>query len=322
MPSQLSGAELIASTQSRHLVFDTETTGLGADHRIVELGIVEIINRKLTGRVFHKYINPERSVDPDAERVHGLSSRFLSDQPKFRDVVDELLAFLGKPGGSLLVAHNATFDVNKLNAEFQRLGLPFRINESFEIIDTMKESRKLWPGQRATLDAMCARLGVSLSEREVNGLHGALADSNILARAFLAMTAGQVHFGYSLGPQAGAATGRRVDRAHIGRLKVVAATPAEESAHARLCDAIEKSSGGYCGFRGKWSGPERAEPARLADTAPVSGTGTVPPRAISSSSAAPVPFAEHPVLNSMEDPATGHRTVVAGPRGMDFSPSI
>jgi len=316
---------VMGSLEERYLIFDTETTGLGADHRVLEIGIVEVVNRKPTGRAFHKYINPERSIDADAERVHGLSARFLADKPKFREIVDELLEFLGRPRGSKLVAHNATFDVNKLNAEFERLGISFRINESFEIIDTMKLSRKKWPGQRATLDAICDRLSVSRSERQVSGLHGALADSHILVRVFLAMTAGQEQLSYSEGRQAIAATGAKLDRTQIGPLRIVYASTDEQGAHSRLCDSIEKSSGGYCGFRGKWTKPESAENARAepAVKAAEFGSGTAAPVAAKPSPAiiAPqIPAAPsstpNPVKAVLVEPS------VVTPVEVEFVPSI
>src|SRR6185437_1556195 len=194
IPEGVSGKSTSA-TNGRVCVFDTETTGLGAEHRVVEIGIVELVNRRPTGREFHAYINPERSIDQDAERVHGLSRQFLADKPKFREICGELIKFLGHDG--TLVAHQAQFDIDKLNAEFQRVGVSYRIDARFEIIDTMKLSRKQYPGQRASIDALGARLGVSLREREQTGFHGALIDSRILGRMFLAMTAGQSRFGCS-----------------------------------------------------------------------------------------------------------------------------
>lgn len=274
----LSVVRAVSTPQSneleRILVFDTETTGLGADHRVVEIGVVEIINRRVTGREFHVYINPERSIDRDAEDVHGLSARFLADKPKFHEIADEFIEFLGDD--AKLTAHNATFDINKLNAEFKRMGSTFKIDEKFEIIDTMKLSRKQFPGQRATMDALCDRLNVSRHEREVSGLHGALIDSRILARVFLQMTAGQVQLGYSEGRQSIAAAGTKIDRSKYPSLKVVYASTDEQSSHGRLCDAIEKVSGGYCGFRGKWTKPEK-ETAKMDTTAKTAefGSGTV-----------------------------------------------
>lgn len=323
----------MGSTQSRYLVFDTETTGLGADHRVVEIGIVEIVNRRRTGREFHKYINPERSIDADAERVHGLSARFLAGKPRFREIVDELIEFLGKAGDCQLVAHNATFDVNKLNAEFARLGLSFRIDDAFEIIDTMKLSRKIHPGQRASLDAICDRYGISRSQRQVTGLHGALDDSQILASAFLAMTAGQGQLGYSQGRQAVAATGSKLDRSKYGPLKVINATPDEESAHARLCDAIEKSSGGYCGFRGKWTKPEKSESAKMESQAPAPefGSGTAAPApmpakpslghlVMTATIAQPTPVAPPTVVEQPKPAAKPSEVTAAGE--IEFAPSI
>jgi DNA polymerase-3 subunit epsilon len=305
----------IAGTQGRKLVFDTETTGLGADHRVVEIGVVEIVNRRPTGREFHVYLNPERSIDADAERIHGLSARFLADKPKFREIANDFIEFLGSDGD--LVAHNATFDVNKLNAEFEHIGSSFRINTAFQIIDTMKVARKMWPGQSATMDRVCARLNVSTTEREVSGLHGALFDARILTRMFLAMTAGQVHFGYSEGRQAIAASGIKLDRSRIGKLRVIQPSAIEEIAHAKLCDAIEKSSGGYCGFRGKWTKPEKAEPAKVET--PAFGAGTVPaaPAAAQRSPAAVVLRPEPTTSSPTSAPA-----MERGTAEIEFAPEI
>jgi DNA polymerase-3 subunit epsilon len=258
----------------RFLVIDTETTGLGADHRVVEIGVVEIVNRRVTGREFHVYVNPERSMDAEAESVHGLTSRFLADKPKFHEIADEFIEFLGE--NAQLVAHHATFDINKINAEFKRLGSSFMLDETFQIVDTMKLSRKMFPGQRATMDALCDRLNVSRQERQVSGLHGALVDARILARVFLQMTAGQVQLGYSEGRQAIAAAGSKLDRTKFPSLRIVYATTEEESSHARLCDLIEKASGGYCGFRGKWTTPEKETvKMEVAPNTAEFGSGTV-----------------------------------------------
>lgn len=256
----------LLGANGRFCVFDTETSGLGAEHRVIEIAAVEIVDRRLTGREFHAYLNPERSIEAAAERVHGLSARFLADKPKFRDVQADFLGFLADSGE--LVAHNAPFDIRMLDGEFARLGLPCRMAQRFTIIDTMKLARKLHPGQAASLDALCRRYQVSCAEREASGHHSALADSRILSRLFLAMTAGQVHLAYSEGRAPTPAPLQILERRTRPVLKVVYATPDEERAHSHLCDAIEKSSGGQCGFRGRWV--KASERASLPATSPAS----------------------------------------------------
>lgn len=169
----------------REIVFDTETTGLdpARGDRLVEIGCVEIVNRFLTGRVFHCYLNPQRPMSPDAFAVHGLSDAFLADKPVFRDVADEFLAFIGEDA---LVAHNASFDLNFLNHELKRLGkgpiAPGRV------IDTLMIARRRHPGQQNSLDALCARYGIDNSRRTK---HGALLDSEILAEVYAELTGGK-----------------------------------------------------------------------------------------------------------------------------------
>jgi len=305
-------------SRGRICVLDTETTGLGADHRVVEIGVVEIINRRPTGREFQAYINPERSIDPEAQSKHGLSAQFLADKPKFREICTPFIEFVGDEG--ILVAHNARFDIDKLNAELQRVASTYRLDQRFEIIDTLKLSREQSPGQRATVDAIATRLGVSLREREQTGFHGALADARILSRIFLAMTAGQANFGYSEGREDHPAMGAKLDRSKLGPLKVVYATPDELNAHSRLCNAIEKASGGYCGFRGKWSKQE--------NEAVVVAALSVPAPEFGSDTAAPARSGVHPAastaLSSTVTPnaPARARVVSGGSNTLEFSPSI
>src|SRR5579862_3497439 len=172
----------------RQIVLDTETTGLEPElnHRVIEIGCVELVNRRATGRTFHRYLNPERDIDDGALAVHGISRTDLDGQPRFADVVDELLTFLH---GAELVIHNAAFDVAFLDAELARLpGNPRQIAGLCQVLDTLSLARELHPGQRNSLDALCKRYSVDNSARE---LHGALLDARILADVYLAMTGGQ-----------------------------------------------------------------------------------------------------------------------------------
>jgi DNA polymerase-3 subunit epsilon len=175
----------------RQIALDTETTGIRVEdgHRVIEIGCVELINRKLTGRHFHYYLNPERVVDAGAVAVHGLTNDFLRDKPLFESIADEFIAFIAD---AEVIIHNAPFDVSFLNHELKFLnrGLkPFA--EYCQIIDTLPMARKRHVGQRNSLDALCKRYGVDHSKRE---LHGALLDANLLAQVYLAMTGGQGNF--------------------------------------------------------------------------------------------------------------------------------
>lgn len=169
----------------RQVVLDTETTGIGDGHRIIEIGCVELVNRKLTGRHYHQYINPQRLVDPEAMEVHGITDEFLEDKPLFEHVASDFLAFIK---GAQLVIHNAPFDVGFMDMEFSRLrGFP-KTRDVCSVLDTLVLAREMHPGQRNSLDALCRRYGIDNSHRE---LHGALLDSEILADVYLFMTGGQ-----------------------------------------------------------------------------------------------------------------------------------
>ena len=173
----------------RQVVLDTETTGLSTadDHRIIEIGCVELVNRRLTGKTFHQYINPEREIDSGAIEVHGITNESLADKPKFVEIVDDFMQFIE---GAELVIHNAAFDVGFLDHELTKLpDEARRIKESCTILDTLKLARDKHPGQKNNLDALCRRYEVDNSNRE---LHGALLDAEILADVYLAMTGGQV----------------------------------------------------------------------------------------------------------------------------------
>ncbi len=177
----------------RQIVLDTETTGLSWEkgNRVVEIGCVELFERRPTGRTFHTYLNPECEFEPGAQEVTGLTLEFLADKPKFADVAEEFLAFID---GAELVIHNAAFDVGFLDAELARLGAQFgRIRERAGVEDSLELARQRYPGQRNSLDALCKRLGVDNSHRQ---LHGALLDAQLLAEAYLALTAGQSEIGF------------------------------------------------------------------------------------------------------------------------------
>ena len=171
----------------RQIVLDTETTGLSADagDRIIEIGCVELINRKLTGRTFHYYLNPERESHEDALKVHGISNEFLLDKPKFIEVYEEFLVFIND---AELIIHNAAFDVGFLNKELQNCGSLPLLNHVVKILDTLAMAKEIYPGKRNSLDALCDRLGVNNSART---LHGALLDAELLADVYICLTRGQ-----------------------------------------------------------------------------------------------------------------------------------
>lgn len=226
----------------RQVVLDTETTGLEpqAGHRIIEIGGIELVNRRPTQNNFHRYINPARVVDPGALEVHGLDNDFLEDKPYFEDVAEEFLDFVS---GAELVIHNADFDVAFLNHELARLDdKPSDIRERCGVLDTLALARRLHPGQRNNLDSLAKRYEVDNSERD---LHGALLDARILAEVYLAMTGGQASL--SLGGQTDVTqptelTITRIDRNGL-ELTVLRADPEEQAAHAAMLARIGEKSG-------------------------------------------------------------------------------
>ena len=225
----------------RQIVLDTETTGLEPElgHRIIEIGGVEMINRKLTGRHYHQYINPQRDIDDGAFEVHGISQEFLADKPLFAEISQEFLDFVQ---GAELVIHNAPFDVGFLNHEFARLGNKSKIIKLemvCEIKDSLALARKKHPGQKNNLDALCRRYEVDNSQRD---LHGALLDAEILADVFLLLTGGQTSlFGQAANEQGDQQSGEElvqaIDREGLA-LKVVRAADEELEAHQTLLDFI------------------------------------------------------------------------------------
>ncbi|MGH8299668.1 MAG: DNA polymerase III subunit epsilon [Steroidobacteraceae bacterium] len=229
----------------RQIVLDTETTGLepSLGHRIIEVGCVELLNRRVTGRTFHRYLNPERDIDLGAEAVHGLQRQDLARQPRFAQIVDELLEFIG---GSELVIHNAEFDIAFLDAELRRAERTVMMSELCRVLDTLVLAREMHPGQRNNLDALCKRYNVDNSRRE---LHGALLDAGILADVYLAMTGGQGALPLSESASGSATVGAGQVRALVrpsAPLRVLGATDQELRAHRDMLALIAKSSGGRC----------------------------------------------------------------------------
>lgn len=231
----------------RQIVLDTETTGLepSQGHRIIEIGCVELINRKLTGRHYHQYIKPEREIDEGAIEVHGITNEFLADKPVFKDIADEFIEFVD---GAELVIHNAPFDVGFLNHEFNLLGRGSTvINDRCSILDTLALARNKHPGQKNNLDALCKRYGADNSARD---LHGALLDAEILADVYLLMTGGQTNLalggaGSSNGMDDG---GEELVRVSADRkpLPIIRASAEELALHEKKLAEIEKASGGEC----------------------------------------------------------------------------
>ncbi|MFC0251816.1 DNA polymerase III subunit epsilon [Massilia consociata] len=228
----------------RQIVLDTETTGLNprTGDRIIEVGCVEIFNRKLTGNNFHRYINPERDSDEAALAVHGLSTEFLSDKPKFHEIVDELRAFVQ---GAEVIIHNAPFDLGFLNAEFQRLGLPPFTDHCSGVIDTLVQAKELHPGKRNSLDALCDRYEISNAHRK---LHGALLDSELLADVYLAMTRGQNSLTMDVAVES-ASAGDLGEAGPLGEIIVVAASSDELAAHEEVLAGLDKNVKGSCIWR-------------------------------------------------------------------------
>lgn len=226
---------------TRQIILDTETTGLNAatGDRVIEIGCVEMVNRRLTGRNLHFYINPEREIDAGAMAVHGITNEFVADKPKFAEVVNEIRDYVQ---GAEAIIHNAAFDLGFLDMEFQRLGLPtFREHLSGHI-DTLREARQMFPGKRNSLDALCDRLGVSNAHRT---LHGALLDAELLAEVYLAMTRGQNTLVIDMleGGESASAETAAVDLSTL-ELPVLQATETEAQAHAGVLKEIDKASGG------------------------------------------------------------------------------
>ncbi|WP_042261346.1 DNA polymerase III subunit epsilon [Paraburkholderia heleia] len=231
----------------RQIILDTETTGLNArtGDRIIEIGCVELVNRRLTGNNLHFYVNPERDSDPGALAVHGLTTEFLSDKPKFAEVADEILDFIRDAD---IIIHNAPFDIGFLDAELALLGKPAFKEHCGEVIDTLVQAKQIFPGKRNSLDALCDRFGISNAHRT---LHGALLDSELLAEVYLAMTRGQESLVIDmLGEHAapGAAAAPRIQLESID-LPVIMANEEEIAEHNAVLDGLDKAIKGTSVWR-------------------------------------------------------------------------
>jgi len=232
----------------RQIIVDTETTGLepSQGHRIIEIGCVEIINRRLTGNHYHQYLQPDRDIDEAAMEVHGITGEFLADKPRFPEIVDDFMKFVE---GAELIIHNAPFDVGFLNHELKLAEAGWgEITDYCTVVDTLVLARTLHPGQKNSLDALCRRYGIDNSQRT---LHGALLDAEILADVYLAMTGGQSKLMLDGAEEvAGAREGgiRRLDGKRPA-LKVVPASPHELEMHQQRLAAIDRACGGRCVWR-------------------------------------------------------------------------
>jgi DNA polymerase-3 subunit epsilon len=230
----------------RQIVLDTETTGLNprSGDRIIEIGCVEIVNRRLTGNNFHSYINPERDSEEGALAVHGLTTEFLSDKPKFAEIANELRDYVRD---AEIIIHNAPFDLAFLDAEFARLGFPRFVEHVETVTDTLVQAKEMHPGKRNSLDALCDRYGISNAHR---ALHGALLDAELLAEVYLAMTRGQNSLTIDLAVEDKAAGSEEmIEAAPIADLIVLQATEEELSAHEALLDRLDKDVKGACLWR-------------------------------------------------------------------------
>jgi DNA polymerase III subunit epsilon len=248
----------------RQIVFDTETTGLEPElgHRIIEIGAIELVNRRRTGRQFHRYLCPDRTIDPGAAQVHGLTTEFLSGQPRFADIFDELREFVA---GAELIIHNAPFDVAFMDAELAMLAAKGVLEQKVTtrdvcgVLDTLALARQMHPGQRNSLDALCKRYSVDNSHRD---LHGALLDADLLLEVYLAMTGGQGALTLDDKATAAdiAATATKAVRP-AGTLVVRRATAEELQSHQAMLELLDKKSGGRTAWRRFEPAPEAAPPA-------------------------------------------------------------
>ncbi|XKM14164.1 DNA polymerase III subunit epsilon [Orbaceae bacterium ac157xtp] len=236
-------------TPERQIVLDTETTGMNKDggnhydgHKIIEIGAVEVVNRRLTGNHFHVYINPERLVDPEAFEVHGISDEFLKDKPVFTQVAQEFINFID---GAELIIHNASFDVGFMDYEFRLANIDFVTENHCKITDTLAMARRIFPGKRNNLDVLCERYQIDNSRRT---LHGALLDAEILAEVYLSMTGGQTALSFSQDESSSTNTNTleshiKIERSN-NRLKIITASAEELAEHQNSLDKIDKKSGG------------------------------------------------------------------------------
>jgi|SRR5436190_1615937 len=228
----------------RQIILDTETTGIRFEdgHRLIEIGCVEMINRKLTGQYFHCYVNPERDIDAGAVAIHGITRDFLLDKPLFLKIAKDFIDFVD---GAELIIHNAPFDVGFLNNELTLTQQKYRNLEQYcKIIDTLPMARRMHAGQRNSLDALCKRYGIDNSKRD---LHGALLDANLLAQVYLAMTGGQGSFFDALGGNQNTdrqEANKQIDNSKVYNIAVYKVSNEEAAAHEEYLSMLKK--GGKC----------------------------------------------------------------------------
>jgi DNA polymerase-3 subunit epsilon len=232
----------------RQVVLDTETTGLEVEqqHRVIEIGCVELFNRRLTGRTFHQYLNPERDIDEGAQQVHGLTREKLAKEPTFAQVHPEFLEFIRD---AELIIHNAPFDVAFLNAELARIEIAHRISDLCRVLDSLALARQMHPGQRNNLDALCKRYSVDNSRRDY---HGALLDARILAEVYLAMTGGQANLTLSAESDTARSRARQAAPARYEtgpRIIVIRPNESEMAAHEYVLALLDKASSGKTVWR-------------------------------------------------------------------------
>ncbi|ARU94994.1 DNA polymerase III subunit epsilon [Tatumella citrea] len=242
----------MSTVKNRQIVLDTETTGMNMigvhyeGHRIIEIGAVEVINRRLTGNNFHVYLKPDRLVDPEAFGVHGISDEFLLDKPVFSQVADEFMDYIR---GAELVIHNASFDIGFMDYEFGKLNRGLEKTETFcQITDSLLMARKMFPGKRNSLDALCSRFDIDNTKRT---LHGALLDAEILADVYLAMTGGQTTLTFASDTDASQSSEQGISHREVqasGGLRVIRADDDEIAAHESRLDLVLKK-GGSCLWR-------------------------------------------------------------------------
>jgi DNA polymerase-3 subunit epsilon len=232
----------------RQVVLDTETTGLEVElqHRVIEIGCVELVNRRLTGRTYHQYLNPERDIAEGAWEVHGLTREKLAQQPTFAQVHPQFLEFIGD---AELIIHNAPFDIAFLNAELARIERAHRVDVLCRVLDTLALARQMHPGQRNSLDALCKRYAVDNSHRDY---HGALLDARLLAEVYLAMTGGQAMLTLTAESESSSAQARRAASATLSedvRIIVIRPSETELAAHEQVLALLDKASGGNTVWR-------------------------------------------------------------------------
>ncbi|MBG7621201.1 DNA polymerase III subunit epsilon [Herbaspirillum sp. AP02] len=242
----------------RQIILDTETTGLSprAGNRILEIGCVEVLNRQLSGKNLHFYINPERDSEEGALAVHGLTTEFLADKPTFKQIAAEFLDYVR---GAQIIIHNAPFDVGFLDAELALLGLPPFREHIADVVDSLQMAKELHPGRRNSLDALCDRYGISNAHRV---LHGALLDAELLAEVYLSMTRGQNSLTMDLGTEEEVSTGDgKLELAPLSEVIVLAASEEELGLHEDVLNQLDKEARGSCVWRFEPPPPEAAAEA-------------------------------------------------------------